>query len=102
MPRGKNPSKNSISEPIKSESQPVIMASESNSNIVNIEGNPTLVKDMTSHAILNRDRSAYHAALRARQYDTHQKNTIKDLSTRISQLEELITNFIKKSSSKSQ
>lgn len=62
--------------------------------VATIAENPTFVKDLSSHAILNRDHSAYQAALKFRQHSKNHKKTVVDLSSRVTQLENLVQDLI--------
>lgn len=67
---------------------------QSSAKLATIVENPSLVKDLTSHAILNRDHSAYEAAVKFRQYSKQSKETVIELSDRVAQLENLVRDLI--------
>jgi hypothetical protein len=69
-------------------------AVKSSAKVATIVENPTFVKDLSSHAILNRDHSAYQAALKFRQHSKNHKKTVVDLSSRVAQLESLVQDLI--------
>jgi len=66
----------------------------STAKVATIVENPTFVKDLSSHAILNRDHSAYQAALKFRQHSKNHKKLVTDLSGRVAQLETLVRELI--------
>ena len=70
------------------------MAKESdNSEFQRVDGHPDLVRDMTSHAIINRNKSAYESA-RARAADAQSqrdaiRNTTREINTLKSELHDI-------------
>ena len=59
-----------------------------------IEDNPNLVKDLRSHAVVNRDNSSYMAAVASKHYHRSQRNEVQSLKEKIDNLEKLIAQLL--------
>ena len=59
-----------------------------------IEENPNLIKDLRSHAVVNRDNSSYMAAVASKHYHRTQRNEVESLKEKIDNLERLIAQLL--------
>lgn len=70
-----------------------------NKDTLVILDNPSLVKDLRSHAVINRDNSAYTAVLESKRYHRDQKDEIKNLREKIDNLEIMLAKVLNINSS---
>ena len=59
-----------------------------------IEENPNLIKDLRSHAVVNRDNSSYMAAVASKHYHRSQRDEVQSLKEKIDNLEKLIAQLL--------
>lgn len=59
-----------------------------------IQENPNLVKDLKSHAVVNRDNSSYMAAVASKHYHRSQRDEVQSLKEKIDNLEKLIAQLL--------
>jgi hypothetical protein len=70
-----------------------------NEDTLMIQDNPSLIKDLRSHAVVNRDNSAYTAVLESKRYHRDQRDEIKNLREKIDNLEIMLAKVLNINSS---